>query len=83
MLRQIINSTKRENNIYDKSNNLLEYSVEPMIIDPFNSTPPDKLGTEGRSRILFYQSLVHDVHFLAESGHLVVAGLNLIAQIQA
>ena len=28
--------------IYDKSNNLLEYSVEPMIIDPFNSTPPDK-----------------------------------------
>ncbi len=42
MLRQIINSTKPDNNIYDKSNNLLEYSVEPMIIDPFNSTPPDK-----------------------------------------
>ena len=35
MLRKIINSTKRENNIYDKSNNLLEYSIKPMIIDPF------------------------------------------------
>lgn len=42
MLRQKINSATPDNTIYDKPDNLLEYSVEPMNIDPFKSTPPDK-----------------------------------------
>ena len=54
MLWQKINSVTSDNTIYEKPDNLLEYSVEPMIIDPFKSTPPDKFINGLTSRMKHY-----------------------------